>query len=366
MDDWLRELLGMDSNSDSGWDVSGDPGSDFGMYGGDVSPSTSTDITYSPSVVSEPAYVPTWSGGITDHATSNPTLLGNGPVDTSWVNNLVMGQSPSDGIYDYSPVGDSSLPSWANPYSNRDVADTPPASATTNSPNLPGIPIHYTELRPVIDAGSDAPTSRIESPSVMSQIENFLKDNKNLLSLAGGGLQGIMAYLAQQKAKKAYDDNKNQAVSTNSASQAKRDAQQVINNRPIDYARYDVRRQQLNPGVSDYRLSAATPESRTYFAAMPDGKRLIRQIPQEAVRAKTGGLMAMKQGGQADNIRSMLSPGEFIMDAATVSDLGDGNTEAGAAKLEHMRQAIRAHKRSAPVGKIPPAAKSLSHYLGDA
>jgi len=52
-----------------------------------------------------------------------------------------------------------------------------------------------------------------------------------------------------------------------------------------------------------------------------------------------------------------------MMDADTVSALGDGNTDAGAKKLDQMRQNIRAHKRAAPKNKIPPKAKNPEAYL---
>ena len=68
-------------------------------------------------------------------------------------------------------------------------------------------------------------------------------------------------------------------------------------------------------------------------------------------------------GGQDDNVHARLSPGEYIMDADAVSALGDGNNDAGAAKLDQMRENIRAHKRSAPPSKIPPKAKGALSYL---
>lgn len=67
--------------------------------------------------------------------------------------------------------------------------------------------------------------------------------------------------------------------------------------------------------------------------------------------------------GQADDVNAKLSHGEYIMDSSTVADLGDGNTEAGAAALDKMRENIRRHKRSAPPTKIPPKAKSPEAYL---
>lgn len=67
--------------------------------------------------------------------------------------------------------------------------------------------------------------------------------------------------------------------------------------------------------------------------------------------------------GQADKIPAQLSDGEYIMDADVVSALGDGNNEAGAAKLDGMRKQIRTHKRAAPANKIPPKAKSPLAYM---
>jgi hypothetical protein len=68
-------------------------------------------------------------------------------------------------------------------------------------------------------------------------------------------------------------------------------------------------------------------------------------------------------GGQDDDVPAVLSNGEYVMDADVVSALGDGNNEAGAAKLDKMRENIRKHKRSASHKSIPPAAKAPEQYL---
>jgi hypothetical protein len=70
-----------------------------------------------------------------------------------------------------------------------------------------------------------------------------------------------------------------------------------------------------------------------------------------------------KTGGQADDVPAMLSNNEYVMDADVVAALGDGNPDAGAAKLDKMRENVRRHKRSAPAHKIPPKAKSADSYL---
>ena len=75
------------------------------------------------------------------------------------------------------------------------------------------------------------------------------------------------------------------------------------------------------------------------------------------------GLLAGGSPGQEDGVNARLSHGEYVFDADTVAALGDGNTEAGARELDHMREAIRQHKRSAPASKIPPPSKGALAYL---
>ena len=67
--------------------------------------------------------------------------------------------------------------------------------------------------------------------------------------------------------------------------------------------------------------------------------------------------------GQSDDIPTMLADGEYVIDADTVAQLGDGSSKAGAQILDKFREEIRQHKRSAPVNKIPPAAKSPLEYM---
>ena len=81
---------------------------------------------------------------------------------------------------------------------------------------------------------------------------------------------------------------------------------------------------------------------------------------------RTGGLSNHVQGpgdGQSDDIPAMLADGEWVMDAEGVSQLGNGSNKAGAEVLDAMREALRAHKRSAPINKIPPKSKSPLQYI---
>lgn len=74
------------------------------------------------------------------------------------------------------------------------------------------------------------------------------------------------------------------------------------------------------------------------------------------------GYLQGHSGGQDDDINAKLSDGEYVIDASTVSDLGDGNNANGAKKLDQMRRNIREHKRGGSI-KMPPKAKSLLSYM---
>lgn len=68
--------------------------------------------------------------------------------------------------------------------------------------------------------------------------------------------------------------------------------------------------------------------------------------------------------GRDDLIDAKLSDGEYVMDAETVSLLGDGSSKEGARRLEQMRKNIRQHKgKTLAKGKFSPNAKSPLSYL---
>jgi hypothetical protein len=81
----------------------------------------------------------------------------------------------------------------------------------------------------------------------------------------------------------------------------------------------------------------------------------------EFITGKTGHHVKGKGTGQSDEIPAMLANDEYVFDADTVAALGDGSSEAGAKFLDHFRQSVRAHKRAAPVDKIPPKASPLQY-----
>lgn len=89
-------------------------------------------------------------------------------------------------------------------------------------------------------------------------------------------------------------------------------------------------------------------------------------VPNSVRRYEGGGYAegGSRGDGRSDHIEALLSPGEFVMDAETVSLLGNGSSEAGARRLEEMRQAVRKQKGGAlSKGKFSPDAKSPLAYL---
>jgi hypothetical protein len=85
--------------------------------------------------------------------------------------------------------------------------------------------------------------------------------------------------------------------------------------------------------------------------------------PQGALSQAFSGGVRGADGGQSDLIDIKVSGGEYVMDADSVSMLGDGNTEAGIAKLDELREQLRAQKRAAPTSEIPPQAQGPLSYI---
>lgn len=133
------------------------------------------------------------------------------------------------------------------------------------------------------------------------------------------------------------------------AQQAQREA---VMNRPsaLGFLRYIANGRKMPSEVA-----AAQVSSRTLPDRITDRNDELRRVSNYAAGGPTK--------GQSDKIPALLSDGEYVVDADVVSALGDGNTEAGAAELDKMREAVRAHKRSAPNSSIPPKAKSPLSYM---
>ena len=103
----------------------------------------------------------------------------------------------------------------------------------------------------------------------------------------------------------------------------------------------------------DYVMDAET------VSALGDGsskagrevlEKFRNQVPHES---KTGGSV----------IPAKIADGEYVFPAAFVTALGKGENKRGSEILDGLREKLRAHKRKAPLDKIPPKAKSPLEYL---
>lgn len=105
---------------------------------------------------------------------------------------------------------------------------------------------------------------------------------------------------------------------------------------------------------SDYYRYGSVPETMFYN--------------EPTVRAAHGGpLTRFVQGGgtgRSDSIDAKLSDGEYVMDAETVSLLGDGSSKAGAQRLDQFRANVRRQKgRELAKGKFSPNARRPEEYI---
>lgn len=84
------------------------------------------------------------------------------------------------------------------------------------------------------------------------------------------------------------------------------------------------------------------------------------EIPHKA----GGGNVSGPGSGRSDDIEARLSDGEYVMDAETVSLLGDGSTDEGSRRLDQMRENLRKHKgKKLAKGKFSLTAKKPEQYL---
>lgn len=215
-----------------------------------------------------------------------------------------------------------------------------PATATTVSPT----DINATTGLPNYATDPEYTKYAAENPTIMDTLDKYGR----MLNSSGGklltslGAAGISAYGAAKQNQILKDAADQQAAAVAAAK-----AKAATYSAPLRLA--SVR-------------SATTPTAR-------NGESLWftnNKLPSYYAKGGAVGALGYVRGGspgQADKISAKVSDGEYVLDADVVSALGDGNNEAGAKKLDAMRNAIRAQKRSAPASQIPPKAKSPLAYM---
>jgi len=171
-------------------------------------------------------------------------------------------------------------------------------------------------------------------------------DLKKILALTGAGIGAIGAATTPTQTIQSIGQLK-AGIPSASTAPAWTDAELAYGRRP------------MQTGTALQRVYAANMQS-----PVVPGQRYAEGGDVEGPLTQAfAGAVQGDDGGQSDLIDAKLSPGEYVIDAESVSALGDGNTAAGIAKLDELRQQLRAQKRGAPVDDIPPQAQGPLSYM---
>jgi len=210
--------------------------------------------------------------------------------------------------------------------------------------------------------------------------------------LAAGALGGAGDLLTFDNAKKVYDiagkaRNVVSALGGSGGSEGSGGALSGAGQKPVNqWARiFDMAALFPHTGTveqpsyleADMIQNRAAPSQSEMWRGLPQGMKDGGEVKQSvemiagpenrmyAKHAKRGFRVEGIGTGQSDEIPTMLARGEYVLDSDVVAALGDGSNDAGAEVLDKMREAIRKHKRSAHIGKIPPPAKSPLEYINE-
>jgi hypothetical protein len=103
----------------------------------------------------------------------------------------------------------------------------------------------------------------------------------------------------------------------------------------------------------DYVMDAET------VSALGDGSSKAGRDVLEGFRER----IPHKKDGGSNPVPAKIADGEYVFPAAFVTALGGGDNKRGAEILDGLRTKLRAHKRGAPLDKIPPKAKDPIEYI---
>ena len=97
---------------------------------------------------------------------------------------------------------------------------------------------------------------------------------------------------------------------------------------------------------------------------LPDLAREYAALGGLVQKYQTGGHVRGPGTGRSDDIPAVLSDGEYVIDSESVAMLGDGSTDAGARRLDEMRENLRKHKsKKLAKGGFSDAAKKPERYM---
>ncbi len=116
--------------------------------------------------------------------------------------------------------------------------------------------------------------------------------------------------------------------------------------------------QQLGQGLPQARGGYQRGGEYDYWSQNAD-------VPRAAPSVAASGRYVKGEGtGRSDDIPARLSDGEYVIDAESVALLGDGSGDAGAQRLDEMRQNLRKHKsQNLRKGGFSHKAKQPHQYM---
>ena len=103
----------------------------------------------------------------------------------------------------------------------------------------------------------------------------------------------------------------------------------------------------------DYVMDAET------VSALGDGSSKAGKHVLDGFRTQ----IPHKAEGGSNPVPAKIADGEYVFPAAFVTSLGGGDNKRGAEILDGLRTKLRAHKRGAPLDKIPPKARDPIDYI---
>jgi hypothetical protein len=200
-------------------------------------------------------------------------------------------------------------------------------------------------------ANTEAGAAALEGPKtgMMSNLTGYLTD-PNKMAAAAVGLGSLMSSSGPSTDQTAAPPIPGTPVSTDP------NMTRRLETTPLNRAR-------LRPPI-DYYNYGYKPEVQYYG---PDQTQDQQQQQPVVAAARGGPLSSAVTGpgtGRSDSIDAKLSDGEYVLDATTVSLLGDGSSKAGAKKLDQMRKNIWKHKgQGMAKGNFGPDAKAPEEYM---
>ena len=188
------------------------------------------------------------------------------------------------------------------------------------------------------------PATAQPQPSLFDSAIDYASNNKGALAV---GLLSSAGSLMEA------DEEVGQAISSMS------DSQREYFNRDLtqwDWNKVKVDASRANQSLSEFMANN--------FNDLTSGKYNTTALNRGGPLNKASRYVRGGGTGRSDEIPAYLSDGEYVIDAETVSMLGDGSSKAGANVLDAMRKQIRAHKgKNLAKGKFSADAKSPLAYL---